>query len=58
MHDGWRLLHSGRRWGRFDYQVDAVEAAIRLARQAVGEGEPVEVLVHDRWGALSPLRVA
>jgi hypothetical protein len=35
-----------------------VEAAIRLARQSAEQGARVEVLVHERWGALSPLQVA
>lgn len=54
----WRLLHSGRRWGRFEYQVDAVEAAIRLARHSNGQGLQAEILVQDRWGALAALDLA
>jgi hypothetical protein len=56
--DVWRLVHSGRQWGRFDYQVDAVEAALRLARKAATRGRRIEVLIQDRWGEVSPLAVA
>ena len=56
--DGWRVLHNGRRWGRFDYQVDAVDAALRLAAKAREAGEDPEVLVQSFCGELSQLQVA
>ena len=55
--DVWRLVHSGRQWGRFDYEIDAVEAAIRLTRKAMAAGRRMEVLVQDRWGEVSPLAI-
>jgi len=56
--DGWRVLHNGRRWGRFDYQVDAVDAALRLADKARKAGAEPEVLVQSFAGEISALQVA
>lgn len=56
MGDGWTIVASGRRWGRFAYKIDAEEAAIRLARRIAAEGGRVEVVVQEQWGELIPLR--
>jgi hypothetical protein len=55
--DGWKILCGARRWGRFAFQVDAVEAALRLARAAVAKGVETRVVVQDLWGQLSPCGV-
>lgn len=51
----WRVLRNGRDSGHFDYQVDAVETAIRLADTARREGRTVEVLVQDKCGQIDRL---
>jgi hypothetical protein len=56
--DGWRLLAGQARWGRFDYRVDAEEAAIRLARQARNAGRDVSIWVQDMCGRLEGLSAA
>lgn len=56
--DGWRILARNRRWGRFDYRVDAEEAALRLARKAKAHGQEVQLLVQDPQGELRRLDVA
>lgn len=53
--DGWTIVSSGRKWGRFAYKVDAEEAALRLAQRIGKDGEPVEIVVQERWGELKPL---
>lgn len=55
--DGWTIIAAGRRWGRFDYKVDAEEAALRLAQQASETGSPVEVLAQNAWGEMTPMPV-
>ena len=45
--DGWKVLSGARRWGRFAFQVDAVEAALRLARAAAAKGMDARVTVQD-----------
>lgn len=55
--DGWTIVVSGRRWGRFAYKVDAEEAALRLARRMAQSGEQVEVMVQERWGEMRSLRI-
>jgi len=55
--DGWKILCGPRRWGRFAFQVDAVEAALRLARRAIGRGLDARVLVQELWGQVTPLEV-
>jgi hypothetical protein len=56
--DGWRILAAHGRWGRFDYRVDAEEAALRLARQARAEGREVSIWVQDICGRLEGLNAA
>lgn len=56
--DGWRILAQHGRWGRFDYRVDAEEAAIRLARKARAEGRDVSIFVQDLCGRLELLDAA
>lgn len=55
--DGWAIVASGRRWGRFAYKVDAEEAALRLARRIAEGGEQVEITVQERWGEMRPLPI-
>jgi hypothetical protein len=56
--DGWKVVCGARRWGRYAFQVDAVEAALRLARAALAKGLDARVTVQDLWGRLTPLEVA
>lgn len=56
--DGWRILAQHGRWGRFDYRVDAEEAAIRLARKARAQGQEVHIYVQDICGRLEGLTAA
>jgi len=46
----WRVFDGARWRGRFDYQVDAIEAAIRLIDSA--EDSEAELWVQDRFGEL------
>jgi hypothetical protein len=52
---GWRILFDGRWRGRFDYQVDAVEAALRLAGDVRRTGRDASILVQDRFGEMQLL---
>ena len=54
--DGWRILARNERWGRFDYRVDAEEAALRLAQKAIAAGETVEIWVQGVGGRLEGLK--
>jgi hypothetical protein len=56
--DGWRILADEARWGRFEYRVDAEEAALRLARKARIEGRDVSIWVQDMSGRLEGLTAA
>ena len=56
--DGWRIRARRGLWGRFDYRVDAEEAALRLARKARANGREVEIWVQDRTGRLEGLNAA
>jgi hypothetical protein len=56
--DGWRILAPNGRWGRFDYRVDAEEAAIRLARKAREKHRKVRIWVQDICGRLEDLDAA
>ena len=48
--DVWTVAADGRRLRHFDYQIDAEEAALRLAEEA-RKGDPdVQVLAQDQWG--------
>lgn len=53
--DGWTLIANGKKWGRFAYQVDAEEAALRLSDRAARDGKPVEVFVQSPWGEMRRL---
>jgi len=53
--EGWRIDAGDRCWGRFQYRVDAEEAALRLAAEARAEGRDAEVLVKRLEGALMRL---
>ena len=48
----WSIMVDGRRRGRFDYEVDAVEAALRLARVQDPQPGGVQVMVQDMFGEL------
>jgi hypothetical protein len=56
--DGWRVFGPNGGWRRFDYKVDAEEAALRLARHASRDLGEVTVLVQNAWGELRPLWTA
>ena len=51
----WRLMTPRESHRTFDFQVDAEEAALKLADQAREEGLDPEVLLQDRFGELHPL---
>lgn len=51
----WRVLRNGEDRGHFPYQVDAVETALRLGREARLAGKVAEVLVQDSSGQLDRL---
>jgi hypothetical protein len=51
----WRVLSADRTHGTFDFQVDAEEAAIKLADKARSEGREAEVLVLGRFGEMTVL---
>ena len=54
--DEYRIVAANGSWGRFQFRVDAEEAAIRVAGRT-GEGEEAfEVLVQEPFGELLPLR--
>jgi hypothetical protein len=51
----WSIMVDGRRRGRFDYEVDAVEGALRLAEELRAGDRTVRVLLQDRFGELRPV---
>lgn len=53
--EGWRILVGDRRFGRFQYRVDAEEAALRLAEKARDQGGQARILVQEPHGELLPL---
>lgn len=53
--EGWRILERKERWGRFEYRVDAEEAALRLATKLRAEGRAVDIWVQDPYGRLEGL---
>lgn len=55
--DGWTIIASGRKWGRFAFKVDAEEAALRLAQQAADGGAEVQLMVQGAWGEMTPMKV-
>ena len=55
---GWTIMASGKPWGRFNYRVDAEEAALRLAATAAPAGVASEVRVVQPCGSVTPLKVA
>ena len=50
--DEWCVQAENRRIGHFPYMGSALRAGVRLAREAVYEGEDVELLVQDFCGRL------
>jgi hypothetical protein len=52
MGGDWRIIKNGIAGAHFDYQIDATEAARRLARDACSRGLSAELLVQDRFGAV------
>jgi len=56
--DGWRILADEARSGRFEFRVDAEEAALRLARKAGAAGRQVSIWVQDMSGRLEGLNAA
>jgi hypothetical protein len=53
----WRLYRNGQDAGRFDYQVDAVDHALRLASEAREHGSSTEILLQDPCGRLDPIGI-
>jgi hypothetical protein len=53
--EGWRIVARDHRWGRYQFRVDAEEAALRLAARARLMGQELEVLVQQPYGELRPL---
>ena len=52
---GWSILADGRWRGRFDFEVDAVDEALKLTVAALREGRRMKLLVQDRFGEMLPL---
>jgi hypothetical protein len=53
-HQGaWRLFYDGHWRGRFEYRVDAEEAALRLLDRVRAQGRVASVYVQDRFGELT-----
>jgi hypothetical protein len=52
---GWHVLSRNQRSGRFDYRVDAEEAALTLCRKERDAGMEVKLVVQDANGELRPL---
>jgi hypothetical protein len=50
--DGWRLVTAKRTWGRFDFLVDAEEAALRVSARMTQDGRAVQMLRQGRAGEL------
>lgn len=55
VEDGWCVLSRERRSRRFDYRIDAEEAALKLCHEAEGRGASVKLLVQDGGGQLRPV---
>jgi hypothetical protein len=53
----WRIIRNGIAGAHFDYQIDATEAADRLARDASAKGRATELLVQDRFGELETVTI-
>ena len=53
--DGWSTMVNGRRGARHRYQVDAIEAALRLAAEVRRHGYEALICVQDRFGEIRPL---
>jgi hypothetical protein len=52
--DGWRVIGSHHKFGRYAYRVDAEEIALRLAERARAAGQSSAALVQDESGELRP----
>lgn len=50
--EGWRVVQDGKKRGRFNFKIDAEEAALRLAEELRRAGRTVEVLVQNICGEL------
>lgn len=48
----WQMLCAGQDAGRFDFSVDAVDAAIKTAKSRMAKGERIEMQVQDKSGQL------
>lgn len=51
---GWRILCEGQWRGRFEFGVDAVDEALKLAASGLRRGARIDLLVQDRFGEMSP----
>ncbi len=57
--DGWwRLVTGGARKGRYQYRVDAEEAALGLAARMAKTGHAVSIFVQQPFGELLLLKAA
>lgn len=57
--DGWwRIVTGGARQGRYQYRVDAEEAALGLAARLAKAGHAVRVFVQQPFGELVLLQTA
>ena len=59
----WTIMVDSRKRGRFDYEVDAVDAALRMADQLRATHPSVKLLLQDRFGEVrafedEPVRAA
>ncbi len=57
-HGGWRVLSAKGAAGDYAFQVDAEDAALRVARASQPAGCEVEILVQQPGGELRPFPMA
>lgn len=57
-HDGWRVLSAQGAAGDYAFQVDAEDAALRVAKAFQPTGGRVEILVQQPGGELRSLPMA
>jgi len=56
--DCWTINYQGRKAGRFDSQDEALDEAVKLAREAEGLGYDSQVLVQTETGRVREESVA
>ncbi|MCC6918061.1 MAG: hypothetical protein IT548_02595 [Alphaproteobacteria bacterium] len=57
-HGGWRVLRAKGPAGDYAFQVDAEDAALKVAKASQPSGGRVEILVQQPGGELRPFPMA